>query len=95
VHETGVTTQETVADPITMEHPSQEEWQGVTHRVSVGSELVKTNSKALNLAVVTDKFDTDMFAENVNTEQHIEEDDETARSKSDEESTQPSVDTAP
>jgi hypothetical protein len=34
VHETGVTTEETVADPIAVEHPSQEEWQGVTHRVS-------------------------------------------------------------
>jgi hypothetical protein len=40
--------------------------------------LAKINSKALNLVVVTDEFDTDMFAENIDTEQHIEEDDETA-----------------
>jgi hypothetical protein len=93
VHETGVTTEETVADPIAVEHLSQEEWQGVTHRVSLGSELVKTNSEALNLVVVTDEFDADI-AENVDTEQHIEEHDEIARSKSDEENRQPSVDTA-
>jgi hypothetical protein len=46
---------------------------------------VKIISEALNLVVVTDEFDADTFAENVDTEQHIEEDDETARSKSDEE----------
>jgi hypothetical protein len=39
VQKTGVTT---------------EEWQGVTHRVRLGSELAKTNSKALNLVVVMD-----------------------------------------
>jgi hypothetical protein len=48
--------------------------------MSLGSELVKTNSEALNLPVVTDGFDADMFAKNVNTEQHIKEDDETTRS---------------
>jgi hypothetical protein len=80
VHEIGVMTEETIADPITVEHPSQEEWQGVTHRVSLASELVKTNSEALNLVVVTDEFDADTFAENVD----IEEDDETVRSESDE-----------
>jgi hypothetical protein len=37
--------------------------------------------------VVTDEFDADMFNENVNTEQHVEEDDEIARSESDEELT--------
>jgi hypothetical protein len=42
---------------------------------------------ALNHAVVTDEFDADMFNENVNTEQHVEEDDEIARSESDEELT--------
>jgi hypothetical protein len=56
---------------------------------------VKTNSKVLNLAVVTDEVDVDTFAENVDIEQHIEEDDETTRSESDEENRQPSVDTAP
>jgi hypothetical protein len=79
VHETGVTTEETIADPIVVEQSRQEEWQGVTHRVSLASELAKINSEALNLAVVTDEFDVDTFAENVDTEQHVEEDDETAR----------------
>jgi hypothetical protein len=87
VHEDGVTTEETIADPITIEQPSQEELQGVTHMVNLASELVKTNSEALNLAVVTNEFDADTFDENVDTEQHIEEDDETTRSKSDEELT--------
>jgi hypothetical protein len=87
VHEDGVTTEETIADPITIEQPSQEELQGVTHTVSLASELAKTNSEALNLAVVTDEFDANTFDENVDTEQHVEEDDETARSESDEELT--------
>jgi hypothetical protein len=56
--------------------------------------LVKTNSEALNLAVVTDEFDVDTFAENVDTEQRIEEDDEIARSESDEEVIPPSVNIA-
>jgi hypothetical protein len=85
VHEDHVTTEETIADPITIEQPSQEESQGVTHTVNLASELKKTNSEALNLAVVTDEFDTDTFDENVDTEQHVEEDDETGRSESDEE----------
>jgi hypothetical protein len=88
VHEDSVTTEETIADPITIEQPSQEELQGVTHMVSLASELMKTNSEALNLAVVTDEFDADTFDENVDTEQHVEEDDETARSKSNEELTE-------
>jgi hypothetical protein len=54
VQKTGVTIEETIADPITVEQSSQEGWQGVTHRVSLGSELAKTNSKALNLVVVMD-----------------------------------------
>jgi hypothetical protein len=77
MHEDRVTTEETIADPITIEQPSQKELQGVTHMVSLASELVKTNSEALNLAVVKDEFETDTFDENVDTEQHIEEDDET------------------
>jgi hypothetical protein len=95
VNEVGVTTEETVADPIAVEQPRQEEWQGVTHRVSLVSELAKINSETLHLAVVTDEFDADTFAENVDTEQHVEEDDETTISENDEENMQPSVDTAP
>jgi hypothetical protein len=87
VHEDGVTTEKTIADPITIEQPSQEELQGVTHTASLASELVKTNYEALNLAVVTYEFDIDTFDENVDTEQHVEEDNETARSESDEELT--------
>jgi hypothetical protein len=93
VEETGVTTKEIVANPIAVEQPTQEECQGATHRVSLGSELAKTNSEALNLAVVTDKFDTDTFDGNVDTEPHVEED-EAAISERDEENVQPSVDTA-
>jgi hypothetical protein len=87
VHEDDVTTEETITDPIVIEQPSQEELQGVTHTVSLASELVKINSEALNLTVVTDEFDIDTFDENVDTEQHVEEDDETTRSESDEELT--------
>jgi hypothetical protein len=94
VHDTGVTIKETIADPIAVEQLSQGEWQGITHRVNLGSKLVKTNSETLNLAVVTDEFDADTFTNNVDTQQHIEEDDET-RSESDEENRQPSVDIAP
>jgi hypothetical protein len=35
VYEMGVTTEETIADPIAVERLSQEEWHGVTHRVSL------------------------------------------------------------
>jgi hypothetical protein len=87
VYEDGVTTEETIADLIVIEQPSQDELQGVTHTVSLASELTKINSEALNFAVVTDEFDTDMFDEIVDTEQHVEKDDETARSESDEELT--------
>jgi hypothetical protein len=78
-----------------VEQVSQEEWQGATHRVSLGSELVKTNYEALNLAVVTDEFDANTFDENVDTEPHVEEDDEAAINESDEENVQPLVDTGP
>jgi hypothetical protein len=87
VHEDGVTTEETIADPITIEQLSQEELQGVTHTVSLASELAKRDSEALNLVVVTDEFNADTFDQNIDTEQHVEEDDETARSESDEELT--------
>jgi hypothetical protein len=56
---------------------------------------VKKNSEALNLEVVTDEFDTDTFDENIDTEQHVEEDNETTISRSDKENMQPSVDTTP
>jgi hypothetical protein len=90
VQEMGVTTEEIVVGPIAMEQASQEELHDATHRASLGSELVKTNSEALNLAVVTDEFD-----ENVDTEAHIEEDDEAGMSESDEENVQPTMDTTP
>jgi hypothetical protein len=95
VQETGVTTEEIVVDPIAVEQASQEELHGATHRVSLRSELAKTNSKALNLAVVTDEFDDETFDENVDTEVHVEEDDEAGISESDKENMQPIVDTAP
>jgi hypothetical protein len=57
--------------------------------------LVKTNSEALNLVVVRDEFDADTFDENVETEQHVEENDETTIGKSDEENIKPSIDIAP
>jgi hypothetical protein len=94
VHEMGVTTEEIIVDPIVVEQRSQEEWQGGTHRVSLGSDLAKTNSEALNLSVVTDEFDDGTFDENVDTEPHVEEDDEAAISESDEENMQPSIDTS-
>jgi hypothetical protein len=45
--------EEIIVDPIAVEHVSQEELYSATQRVSLGSELAKTNSEALNLAVVT------------------------------------------
>jgi hypothetical protein len=39
--------------------------------------LAKTHSEALNFEVVTDEFDANTFDENVDTEQHVEEDEET------------------
>jgi hypothetical protein len=95
VQEMGVTTKEIVVDPIVVEQVSQEELHGATHRVSLGSELAKTNYEALNLALVTDEFDDETFDENVDTEVHVEEDDEAGISESDEENVQPTVDTAP
>jgi hypothetical protein len=95
VQETSVTTKEIVVDPIMVEQASQEELHGATHRVSMGSELVKINSEALNLAVVIEEFDDETFDENVDTEAHVEEDDEVGISESDEENVQPTVDTAP
>jgi hypothetical protein len=47
--------------------------------------LAKTISESLNLRVVRDEFDADMFNENLDNEQHVEENDELASSESDEE----------
>jgi hypothetical protein len=80
-----VAIEETIVDPITVEQPSQEEWQGATHRVSLASELAKIKYESLNLTMVTDEFDADMFAESVDAEQHVEKNDETTSSESDEE----------
>jgi hypothetical protein len=68
VREMGLTTEEIIANPIAVKQPSQEKWQGVTHRVSLASELVKTNFEALNLAVVRDEFDAGTFDDDVDTE---------------------------
>jgi hypothetical protein len=95
VHETCLTTEETIADPIAVEQLSQEECQGVTHRVSLGSELVKMNHESLNLALVRDEFDADTFDENLDNEQHVEKNDESSSNESDKENMQPSFDTAP
>jgi hypothetical protein len=59
MHEMSMTTDEIIVDPIAVEVPSQEQCQGATHMVSLGSELVKTNSESLNLALVRDEFDAD------------------------------------
>jgi hypothetical protein len=95
VQKTGVTTEEIVVDLIVVERASQEELHGATHRASLGSELAKTNSEALNLVVVTDEFDDMTFDENVDTEAHVEEDDGAGISESNEENMQPIMDTAP
>jgi hypothetical protein len=52
----GVMTEEIVPEPIAVEQLRQEGCQGGTHRVSLGSELAKINSEALNLTVVTYEF---------------------------------------
>jgi hypothetical protein len=95
IQEMGVTTEEIVVDPIVVEQASQEELHDATHRVSLGSELAKTNSEALNLAIVTDEFDDEIFDGNVDTEIHVEEEEEAGISESNEENVQPTVDTAP
>jgi hypothetical protein len=54
--------------------------------------LTKTNFETLNLTVDIDEFDDEMFDENVDTDAHVEEDNEVEISESDEENMQPSVD---
>jgi hypothetical protein len=95
VQEMGVTAEEIIVDPIAVEQASQEELHSATHRVSLGSELAKINSNALNHVVVTDEFDDEIFDENVDTDAHVEEEEEAGMSESDEENVQPTVDTAP
>jgi hypothetical protein len=85
VHKMGVRIEEIVADPIAVEQPSQEEWQGVTNRVSLGSELVKMNFESLNLALVTDEFDANTLDKNIDNEQHVDENDESLNGESEEE----------
>jgi hypothetical protein len=53
--------------------------------------LAITNPESLNLTVVRDEFDVDMFDENHDNEHHVEENDEFACSESDEQNMQPSV----
>jgi hypothetical protein len=57
--------------------------------------LAKINFESLNLALVRDKFDADTFDENLNNEQHVEQNDESSSSESDEENIQPSFDAVP
>jgi hypothetical protein len=83
MHGARITTEEIIVDPIVVEVPSQEECQGVTHRVSLGSELAKMNFESLNIALVRDEFDVDTFDENLDNEQHIDENDESSSSESD------------
>jgi hypothetical protein len=73
MHRTGMTIEEIIVDPIVVDQPSQNECQGVTHRVSLGSELVKANSEALDLALVRDEFDVDMFDQNSDNKQNVDE----------------------
>jgi hypothetical protein len=61
VHGTRITAEDIIVDSITMEVPRKEECQGVTHRVSLDSELAKTNSESLNFALARDEFDVDTF----------------------------------
>ena len=85
VHGTGMTMEEVIIDRTTVEVPSQEECQGGTHRVSLGSELARANSESLNLALVRDEFDVDMFDQNLDNEQNVDENDASSSSESDEE----------
>jgi hypothetical protein len=93
VHETSITTEEIIVDSIVVEVPSQEECQGVTHMVSLGSKLAKMNSESLNIALVRDEFDADTFDKSFDNEQNVDENDESSSSESDEENMQTPCDT--
>jgi hypothetical protein len=86
MHETVMPMKEIIVEHIAMEVPSQEECQGTTHKVSLGSKLVKANSNTLNLALVRDEFDAD-------NEQYVDENDESSSSESDEENIEAPFDT--
>jgi hypothetical protein len=93
VHRTYITTEEIIVDPIVMEQLSQDEFQGGTHRVSLGSDLVKANSEALNLPLVRDEFDGDMFDWILANEHNVDETDESSSSESDKENIETLFDT--
>jgi hypothetical protein len=93
VHRTSMMMEEIIVDPVVMEVPSQEECQGVTHNVSLGSELAKVNSETLNLSLVRDEFDANMFDENIDNEENVNENDESPSSMSDEENIEALFDT--
>jgi glutamine phosphoribosylpyrophosphate amidotransferase len=57
--------------------------------------LAKMKSASLNLALVTDEFDADTLDENLDNDQHVDENDESSSSESDEENMQPLFDAAP
>jgi hypothetical protein len=81
VHGTGMTTEEIIVDPIAVEVLSLEECHGVTRRVNLGSELSKANARSLDLALVRDEFDVDMFDQNLGNEQNVDENDESSSNK--------------
>jgi hypothetical protein len=93
MHETVMTMKEIIVEHIAMEVPSQEECQGTTHKVSLGSKLAKANSNTLNLALVRDEFDADIFDQNLDNEQYVDENDESSSSESDEENIEAPFDT--
>jgi hypothetical protein len=88
-----MTTKENIVDPIAVEIPSQEKCQGVTHMVSLGSDLAKMNSEYLNLTLVRDEFDANTFDENLDNEQNVNENDESSSNESNEENMQALFDT--
>jgi hypothetical protein len=51
------------------------------------------NSNTLNLALVWDEFDTDIFDQNLDNEQYVDENDESSSSESDEENIEAPFDT--
>jgi hypothetical protein len=57
--------------------------------------MAKMNFESLNLAFVTDEFDADTLDENLDNEHHIDENDESSSSESDEENMQSPFDAAP
>jgi hypothetical protein len=57
--------------------------------------LTKINYESLKLTLVRHEFDADTLDDNLYIEQHVEKNDETVNSESDEENMQSSVDIAP